>query len=383
MTKRIPAIAAKINKTDLFWSAGVVVVWRCIVQIYAVFVLHRFPFSDTIHQKLYFLSIWKNYDGGHYTSIAEHGYSIIQYAFFPLYPLLIKIVSWPATVIFGDKVSIYIVAGLLISTLSLIGAVYFMLQIARHLFTIDTGKRAVFLLLFFPSAIFLAAVYTESLFLCLVTGSFYLALKQNWGWAALLAALAALTRSVGAIMFVCLAIEFYVAHQEDWRLHWPKSMPFLMIPGAVLAYMAYQWVTVGTPLQFLEAQKAWGREVDGSIFSSLWKDYVRGFNLLDFKATRVAPLYDGLATVFGVVVAGVLAYNKYWSFAIFTLAVTVISLVSGTTVGAIRYVIVAFPAFLLLGHWGRHQTVHNFLLAFFAIFFAILSVHYLNSWWLA
>ena len=93
MTKHIPAIAAKINKTDLYWSAGVVVVWRCIVQIYAVFVLHRFPFSDTIHQKLYFLSIWKNYDGGHYTSIAEHGYSIIQYAFFPLYPLLIKIVS--------------------------------------------------------------------------------------------------------------------------------------------------------------------------------------------------------------------------------------------------------------------------------------------------
>ena len=184
-------------------------------------------------------------------------------------------------------------------------------------------------------------------------------------------------------MFGCLLIEFYLAYREGWREKWRQAWPILLVPAALGIYMGYQWVTFGTPFQFLTAQQAWGRQVSFTLFESLGRDLVRGFNLFDFNETRIAPLYDGLAVVFGVVMAGMLAWKRYWSFALFTLAATLISLTSGTTVGAIRYVIVAFPAFLLLGNWGRRQMIYSFILAFFAIFFSILSIHYLNTWWLA
>src|SRR5690606_3132464 len=130
-------------------------------------------------------------------------------------------------------VSLYIVAGLLITTLSLVGASYFMLQIARQLFDVDVGKRAVLLLLFFPSAIFLAAVYTESFFLFWVTGSFYFGFKRQWLWAGIFGAAAAATRSVGLVMFGCLLIEFYLAYRNSWRSHWRQAWPLLLIPAAL------------------------------------------------------------------------------------------------------------------------------------------------------
>ena len=382
----------RINRADLVWSVAMVVIWRITIQVYAIFALHRFPFTDTIAHKLYFLTIWYNYDGHHFVSLAQNGYGLdlvqnghhnVQYAFFPLFPLAIKLVSLPATLLVGDKLSIYILAGLLITTLSLIGATYFMLQIARQLFDVETGKRATFLLLFFPSAIFLAAIYTESFFLLWVTGSFYFGLRRNWLWTGIFGAAAAATRSVGVVMFGCLLIEFYLAYRDNWQEKWRRAWPLLLVPAALGLYMVYQWVTIGTPFQFLVAQQAWDRQVSFAVFESLGRDFIRGFNLFDFNETRIAPLYDGLAVVFGVVMAGILAWKRYWSFALFALATTLISLTSGTTVGAIRYVIVAFPAFLLLGSWGRQQMVYSFVLALFAIFFSILSIHYLNTWWLA
>lgn len=379
----VKTISQNLNKRDLLWSIAVVSIWRLLLECYAIFALHRFPLTDTISQKLYFLTIWYNYDGHHYISIAQKGYEQIQYAFFPLFPLAIKVVSWPATWLVGDKLTIYILAGLLITTVSLIGAVYFLLQISRHLFDIESGKRAAFLMLFFPAAIFLGTVYTESFFLLWVTGSFFFAFKKNWLWAGIFGAAAAATRSVGVVMFGCLLIEFYLVNKENWRDKWREALPILLVPLALLGYMVFQWISVGTPIQFLIAQKAWGREISISILESLWRDFERGFNLVDFNETRIAPLYDGLAVVFGVIMTGVLLWKRLWSFALFTLATTLISLTSGTTVGVIRYVMVAFPAFLVLGYWGRRQMIYSFLLAFFAVFFSILSIHYLNTWWLA
>lgn len=368
---------------DLLWSATVVLVWRLVLQLYLIFVLNRFPLSEVVHRPLYFLTVWGHYDGAHYVSIAQQGYKLLEYAFFPLYPLLIKIVAWPATLIFGSSPNIYGAAALIITTLSLVGASYFILQIARQKFDLPTGQRAILLLLFFPSAIFLGAIYTESLFICLTAAAFYYMHQQRWLLASLLAALAASTRSVGLILFFCLGIEFYLVYGRHSKNHLKQALPFLLVPLSLAFYMAYQWWQVGTPWQFFLAQKAWGRQVDGSTLSGLAHDLSQGLNFLNFGPHMIASMYDSLAVIMALALAAVMLYRRYWSFALLTLFAVLLPLSSGMIVGAIRYVLVAFPLFLLLGHQTKNQALYSFILASFAIFFSLLSIHYLNGWWLA
>jgi hypothetical protein len=369
--------------TDLKFSFLIVLVWRILIEVYAIFVLNRFPLTDTISHKFYFLTIWYNYDGHHFVGIAQHGYQIIQYAFFPLFPLAIKLLSWPVTLLIGDKLSIYLVAGLIITTLSLVGTIYFMLQIARIKFDVDTGKRAVILLLFFPSAIFLGAIYSESFFLLWATASFYFMLQRRWAMASIMAAAAAATRSTGAVLFMCLAIDFWLAYKDEWRNHWRSALWFLLVPFSIIVYMIYQWVAVGNPMQFMDAQKAWGRQMTIMAPYTDLKDLVYGLNLLRFNANTIAPLYDGLAVLFGLATAAVLLYKRWWSMAVYAFVCVALPLASGVTYSSIRFVLIIFPAFLLLGHWGKRPMVYSFMVAFLAIFFAILSIHYLNTWWLA
>ncbi|OEJ34937.1 hypothetical protein BGK67_29645 [Streptomyces subrutilus] len=71
-------------------------------------------------------------------------------------------------------------------------AVLALARIARHhLPHPDAGRRAVLFLLFSPCAVFLAAGYTEALFLALALPAWLAALRRNWPAAAVLAALPA------------------------------------------------------------------------------------------------------------------------------------------------------------------------------------------------
>ena len=55
---------------------------------------------------------------------------------------------------------------------------------------------------------FFSAVYTESLFLALSAGCFYLARRERWVWAGVLGGLAAATRSIGVLLVVPLAVLY-------------------------------------------------------------------------------------------------------------------------------------------------------------------------------
>jgi len=89
---------------------------------YISFVLHREATPDS------FISIWNTWDTQHYIRITEYGYGnkIIRYgevliAFFPFYPLLIKISSF----IFKD----YLLSGLIVSNISYIVAVFYLYKL--------------------------------------------------------------------------------------------------------------------------------------------------------------------------------------------------------------------------------------------------------------
>jgi hypothetical protein len=221
------------------------------------------------HAINFLLAPGARYDSVWYLGIAHHGYFSRQSsAFFPLLPLLLS----GGEHVFGSP----LVVGLIVS----LGSCLVALQLLYRLALLDLGERAartsVLLLAFFPTALFLSAVYTESLFLALSVGAVYAARRGRWPWAAVLAALASGTRSSGVLLLVPLvAIWIGEARRRGRDLRWRTSLPWLaLVPAGLLAYMGYLWVTHNAPLAPFQSEVFWDRSFAGP-FGAVW-DALRG-----------------------------------------------------------------------------------------------------------
>ena len=92
----------------------------------------------------------------------------------------------------------YILAGIIVSLAACAAAFVLLYQLGRQLLGEDGAYRAVLYLSLFPMALFLGAVYSESVYLTLSLASFLLALRGRFAFAAVAVGLAILTRSAGS-----------------------------------------------------------------------------------------------------------------------------------------------------------------------------------------
>jgi hypothetical protein len=157
-------------------------------------------------------STWQRWDALWYQHIATTGYGPADgtTAFYPLYPLLARMLSS----LNGDVVR----AELTVSWLAYVGAVALLwrltrLEVLRRMDGSRTGRPAlsgtiaVLTTVLFPGGFFLVAPYTEGPFLFLTLAAFWL-MRTGRPWAAGLAGfLAGLTRAQGALLVLPLTYE--------------------------------------------------------------------------------------------------------------------------------------------------------------------------------
>src|SRR3989344_8080210 len=72
---------------------------------------------------------WANFDGEHYISIAIFGYKMLEQAFFPIYPLLIQFFAKPFSYDLFSALLNSVIAGILISNISLLLALIFLFKL--------------------------------------------------------------------------------------------------------------------------------------------------------------------------------------------------------------------------------------------------------------
>ncbi len=112
------------------------------------------------------------------------------------------------------------------------------------------ASRSVLYLAIFPMALFLGAVYTESLYLFLSIAGFLLATRGRFLWAAVAIGLAMLTRSTGVMLLPAVAV---LAWRADDR---SRSLLSLAVAPLIAAlWPLWLWVRLGDPLIFLDAQR--------------------------------------------------------------------------------------------------------------------------------
>jgi len=320
------------------------------------------------------ISLWPraNFDGMHYLSIAKNGYSQYQQAFFPFYPLLIKFL----TPVFAGK---DLVAALFISSLSLLGGIYFLYQLVLLDYKEKIAKRTVFFLLIFPSAFFFALVYTESLFLFLSVGAFYFARTKNWVLAGILAGLASATRLVGIFLLPALLVEWIqqdkfknqiskikIAYQNIKRknifefspviFHFSflifNLLPLFLVPLGLLFYMRFLAINYQDPLLFLHVQPAFGvqRSADKLIlyYQVIWR------YLKMIAATKPDPLFftvwiEFISTLSFLILIVIAYFKKIrMSYLVYTILSYFVSTLTGTFVSMPRFLLVLFPCFICL-----------------------------------
>jgi hypothetical protein len=262
------------------------------------------PDGSKITDVVPFLDRWAQWDFYHYRALAEVWYSsrptgVPLEVFFPGFPFTLWLLHGLGI---GSAPSAheYVLAGLIVSAIA--GAVA--VVALRRLGDLELGKgggnRAVLLLVLAPPAVFLAAPYTESLFLAFAVPAWLAARRGRWAMAGVLCAGACTVRITGLFLAIALVVEFLTSPRRDWRQVGWIGVAF----STTAAYMLWLWRKTGDPLRWLHAQEeGWHRTftwpwdslkntIDGALVNGYSPDYA-----WQFRAEIIAAFVGALLTV--------------------------------------------------------------------------------------
>lgn len=336
-----------------------------------------------------FIEQWWRWDSVHFINIAEHGYTGVgeerfNIVFFPLYPILIAALA---------NFALHpVVAGLLVSNAAAIFAVIFLYRLVRIDFDDATAQRAAWYFYLFPTAYFLSAAYTESLFLALAIASFYLARKQRWFPAGILGMLASLTRNTGLIVFVALVIEYL--HQKNLqprtstqgvgvRGQWQKIgadvAALLLVPVGFGWYLWINFVVYGNWFAFLEIQ----REHWYKFLTWPWHGLIGAWQGFFWRDPAEVVMVSFMEIAFAVIglVATFFAFRLRLSYGVYTALGWLLMTSTNFWLSVPRYTLSLFPIFILLGLWGRRSTANYYLIPVSVLLLGLFTTQFVLGRW--
>ena len=304
------------------------------------------------------VTAWERFDGLWFLRIATHGYrnGDGSAAFYPLYPMLTRGVS----VLLGHHP---LAASLIVSNLAFLGALVVLFALTERELGERVARRAVLYTAVFPTALFFLAPYSESLFLLLSLLVFWWARGRRWALAGLAGGLAALTRNVGVLLAVPLAVE--AVHQ--WRERRPRRFPWAGVAataGPVLGALAYAgyWRHVsGDWLAPIHQQTQWERHLIDPAAA-----VVRGSRIA-FRFVGVYPggyhFYDWLIAIpvlAFALYAAVKLRPAYGAYALVSLVVPLSFVFDGRPLMSFpRFAAVVFPVMWGMAMWTNERPVRH------------------------
>jgi hypothetical protein len=331
------------------------------------------------------LAVWGRWDAVHYLDIARRGYIGTDVAFFPLYPGLIRIL--------GRVIGNDLVAGLLISNLSLFFGLLFFYKLVEHQYTRAVAHRAIFYVSIFPTAIFFSAVYTESIFFALTVASFYYIREHRWLTAGIIGAFAAATRSEGVLLVVPYAIEVFSAIRANatpghpWHFFagptrvWRVVGGALAIPLGLGCFMAWLWVLRGDPMAFSHVQAHWNRH-----FAPPWVSIVHAYKIITTATSGATIANELLEVAFTALMIAVLAAGAARlrpSYAAYMALSILVPLSTSSLMSMPRFALVLFPMFVMFAIWGGRSWVNSAIVAFSLPLLGLFTVLFANWYWVA
>jgi hypothetical protein len=281
-----------------------------------------------------------------------------------LYPLVSKVASF----LTGGHP---LLGATLVSNASLLGAMLVLYALVTLEYSEAHARKAVTYLALFPTAFFLLAPYSESLFLLLSVSAFWFGRRDRWALAALLALLAALTRSVGVV---------HQARQRGVPL-WPRALAACSAALGPPLYLLFWAVRYHDLLRPYRIQQQWQRVATfplvtfADALDQAWR--YRSYWLIDL-------LVSGVLILAGI--AGLTHLSRlrpsYATYLWLSLLVPLAYPLPGRALMSVpRFCVVIFPAFMVLADLvERRRLSHTLVVATFAGGLGLLTVLFV-TWW--
>lgn len=197
------------------------------------------------------------WDSHWYRTIASSGYLMLpghhsDPAFFPLYPLLLHLAGLAGI---HDNA-----AGLVISNLSLLGALLLFYELASGWLDETTALRAMTLLAVFPFSFVFSMVYPESVALLALCGAALAARQGRWGIATLAAFAAGLARPEAVVYSLPLAAEALRQRRELRGVRAGLAgAAAAAAPLGTATFVLYLWQVTGSASAWQASEQTWGR----------------------------------------------------------------------------------------------------------------------------
>ncbi|MDZ4816328.1 MAG: hypothetical protein SGI71_08690 [Verrucomicrobiota bacterium] len=335
-----------------------------------------------------FKSLWNYGDSEWYLSIAEHGYptrsefdsvnqsggvvptttdnSKVRYAFFPLFPMCIRLfavflpVEWAAFCV----IQLVSLAGIFV--LTKLWKLYFPDQEIKALFAFS-------LLFLFPFSVFFACYYTESLFLLLSACCFLFVKQKRWLLMFAAGFLLCLTRPNGVFIVFPL---FLALTQEDLCKRNMRGFLFsnlvpkfcvAAIPLGLASYFVVNHIKTGNWKTFSIVQKEFWKYENASILTNFYNNVIQ--HSLTFF-TR--PLHDSSGSqvdyLVMIFVACTLIYMLISRFplelTLWTGMIWAVPLLTKDLMSFSRYMSISFPLFFMIGLRASKQLNRSMIVLF-------------------
>jgi Gpi18-like mannosyltransferase len=246
------------------------------------------PDLDTLQVKNFIphlsWELFTHWDGEHYRNIITKGYKYStdlvyegykyssgkQYniAFFPIYPLAVKILM---------SIGIpFDIAGTLISnTVFLITVVIFHSWINRT-YGCSIARWTTAVMTWFPMSLFCSTTYTESCFLLLTISALICFENHRYIGASFFGVLATATRPPGLVLIPALLLLAWVERRPLMAY-----LSAIIMAGGLIAFSVFCWYMFDQPFAFILAQGGWPQPS--------WLDLLR--NIIDALIELDLPTY--------------------------------------------------------------------------------------------
>jgi len=187
--------------------------------------------------------------------------------------------------------------------------------------------------------------------------------------------LASLTRINGVLLMIPFLIEIIINERKkeggfEIKSFLKKSLPMLLILLGPLMFFIYHYVQFGDFFAFFNVESTFGRSFVVNQDHLAGSDFVSRSNM-----------YFDMTIAILVFIAGVITmYRVRLSYGLYILATLFLPLSTGTLMSIGRYVLVAFPIFILMASFKNIYIKWSYVLVSI-LMCAMITILFVNNGW--